>query len=217
MADFLDVPAFDGPGIFARASDAAWLSHVEARARNTHTRCVLMCDNPHARADAAWRRCLHHSQKPEVVAERKRLKADAKRAAAEGGTAGGADGGGGGGGEPQAGQKRKQQDDSRGGVKAARGGGGGGADAAQRGAPAQKGKGGAAPHAGPGGGGGGAPAAKGKDAKSAKRAEAEEEARVSGKNMGRRRRANVRAAARITLAMPSRRCWHARVLRGLWR
>jgi hypothetical protein len=40
MADFLDVPAFDGPGVFARATDAAWLAHAEAR--NAKRPCMRM-------------------------------------------------------------------------------------------------------------------------------------------------------------------------------
>jgi hypothetical protein len=36
MADFMDVPAFDGPGVFASATDAAWVElgkQAQARRR----------------------------------------------------------------------------------------------------------------------------------------------------------------------------------------
>lgn len=35
MGDFMDVPDFDGPGVFARATDAAWLAHGQTQARGS--------------------------------------------------------------------------------------------------------------------------------------------------------------------------------------
>ena len=50
MSDFLDVPAFDGgPGVFARATDAAWLTHAQARDAQQR-RCSAADAQPHARA-----------------------------------------------------------------------------------------------------------------------------------------------------------------------
>jgi len=40
MGDFMDVPAFDGPGVFARATDSAWVALGQTQARRSLPCCA---------------------------------------------------------------------------------------------------------------------------------------------------------------------------------